>query len=71
MRLGDYGAIAAVSDEFIGRFAGDDQFRKFFALFSDDSKMRIRQNFVERLCVISGLATDEVRCEEKGIQTRG
>jgi hemoglobin len=53
-RLGGYDAIAAVSDEFIGRLATDDQEKRFFAGFSDDSKMRIRQFLVDFVCKATG-----------------
>jgi hemoglobin len=53
-RLGGYDAIAAVSDEFIGRLASDEQTKKFFAVFSTDSKMRIRQLVVELICKSAG-----------------
>ena len=53
-RLGGYDAIAAVSDEFIGRLAGDAQFNRFFAGFSTDSKIRLRQHIVDQLCQASG-----------------
>lgn len=53
-RLGGYDAVAAVSDEFIGRLAGDPQFARFFAGFSTDSKVRLRQHLVEQLCQATG-----------------
>ena len=53
-RLGGYDAIAAVSDEFIGRLAGDPQFGRFFVGFSADSKIRLRQHLVEQLCQATG-----------------
>ena len=53
-RLGGYDAIAAVSDDFIGRLAGDPRFEKFFAGFSVDSKKRLRQHLVDQLCVAAG-----------------
>jgi len=53
-RLGGYDAIAAVSDEFIGRLAADDQEKRFFVGFSNDSKMRIRQLLVDLVCKSSG-----------------
>ena len=54
LRLGGYDAIAAVSDAFIGRLATDDPFKHFFAPFSDDSKMRIRQHLVDFVCKAAG-----------------
>ena len=53
-RLGGYDAIAAVSDEFIARFATDDQEKGFFIGFSDDSKMHIRQLLVDLVCKSAG-----------------
>ncbi len=53
-RLGGYDAIAAVVDEFIGRLSGDQQFARFFAGFSTDSKKRLRQLLVEQLCEAAG-----------------
>jgi hemoglobin len=53
-RLGGYDAIAAVSDEFIGRLAADEQEKRFFVGFSADSKARIRQHLVDFLCKSSG-----------------
>jgi hemoglobin len=53
-RLGGYDAIAAVTDEFIGRLATDASLGKFFAGHSTDSKQRIRQHVVDFLCVATG-----------------
>jgi hemoglobin len=53
-RLGGYDAIAAVSDEFIGRLANDDMEKRFFVGFSTDSKKRIRQHLVDQLCNAAG-----------------
>ena len=53
-RLGGYDAIAAVSDDFIGRLLGDPTFKRFFEGFSDDSKKRIRQDLVDFLCEKTG-----------------
>ena len=53
-RLGGYDAIAAVSDEFIARLAADEQEKRFFAPFSTDSKMRIRQLLVDLVCKSTG-----------------
>jgi hemoglobin len=49
-RLGGYDAIAAVTDEFIGRLATDEHEKRFFVGFSTDSKMRIRQLIVDLIC---------------------
>jgi len=53
-RLGGYDAIAAVTDDFLARLAGDPQFAKFFAGHSADSIKRIRQHIVDELCVATG-----------------
>jgi hemoglobin len=53
-RLGGYNAIAAVVDDFIGRLISDKQFQKFFSGFSNDSKKRIRQHFVDQICAATG-----------------
>jgi hemoglobin len=53
-RLGGYDAIAAVTDEFIGRLTNDEQEKRFFIGFSTDSKMRIRQLIVDLICKSTG-----------------
>jgi len=53
-RLGGYDAIAAVTDEFIGRLASDEQEKRFFIGFSTDSKMRVRQLIVDLICKSTG-----------------
>lgn len=53
-RLGGYDAIAAVSDEFIARLATDEQEKRFFAGFSNDSKLRIRQLLIDIVCKSTG-----------------
>jgi hemoglobin len=53
-RLGGYDVIAAVTDEFIGRLASDEQEKRFFIGFSTDSKMRIRQLIVDLICKSTG-----------------
>jgi len=53
-RLGGYDAIAAVTDEFIGRLASDEQEKRFFIGFSTDSKMCIRQLIVDLICKSTG-----------------
>ena len=42
-RLGGYDALAAVTDDFLGRLATDSQFSRFFVGHSADSIKRIRQ----------------------------
>src|SRR5215469_956474 len=53
-RLGGYNALAAVTDDFIGRLIGDPQLARFFTGFSNDSKARIRQHIVDFLCAATG-----------------
>jgi hemoglobin len=53
-RLGGYDAIAAVTDDFVGRLAGDPQLGKFFVGHSTDSLHRIRQLVVDQLCAATG-----------------
>ena len=53
-RLGGYDAIAAVTDDFIGRMASDKSLQKFFAGHSKDSLGRIRQLVVDQLCAATG-----------------
>jgi len=53
-RLGGYDAIAAVTDDFIGRLVADPSFVKFFVGHSTDSKQRIRQHIVDFLCMATG-----------------
>lgn len=53
-RLGGYDALAAVTDEFIGRLASDKDIGRFFVGASDDSKKRIRQLVVDQLCAATG-----------------
>ena len=53
-RLGGYDAIAAVTDDFIGRLAADPQLAPFFAGHSTDSLKRIRQLVVDQLCEATG-----------------
>jgi hemoglobin len=53
-RLGGYDAIAAVSDDFIGRMAADKQLARFLVGLSDNSKGRLRQLVVDQLCAATG-----------------
>ena len=53
-RLGGYDAIAAVTDDFIGRLVGDAQYKPFFTGHSTDSLKKIRQNVVDQLCAATG-----------------
>jgi hemoglobin len=53
-RLGGYDAIAAVSDDFIGRLAADKQLNRFLVGMSADSQKRLRQLVVDQLCEATG-----------------
>ncbi len=53
-RLGGYDAIAAVTDDFIGRLAADKQLTRFFIGHSKDSLGRIRQLVVDQICAATG-----------------
>ena len=53
-RLGGYDAIAAVTDDFIGRLATDPQEGRFFKGLSTDSQKRVRQHVVDFLCNATG-----------------
>jgi hemoglobin len=53
-RLGGYDALAAVTDEFVGRLVTDKTLGRFFGGASDDSKKRIRQLVVDQLCAATG-----------------
>ena len=53
-RLGGYDAIAAVTDDFIGRLATDKQLGRFFVGHSTASLQHIRQLVVDQLCAATG-----------------
>ncbi len=53
-RLGGYDAIAAVTDDFIGRLAKDQELSRFLVGLSADSKKRLRQLVVDQLCEATG-----------------
>lgn len=53
-RLGGYDALAAVTDDFLGRLATDPALAKFFAGHSKDSLARTRQLIVDQLCAATG-----------------
>ncbi len=53
-RLGGYDALAAVTDDFLGRLAADPQMGRFFKGLSTDSQKRVRQHVVDFLCVATG-----------------
>lgn len=53
-RLGGYDAIAAVTDDFLGRLEKDDQLGRFFVGFSDDSLAKVRQHVIDLVCFSTG-----------------
>ena len=53
-RLGGYDALAAVTDDFIGRLATDKNLGKFFVGLSNDSKTKVRQHIIDYLCRATG-----------------
>lgn len=53
-RLGGYDAVAAVVDDFFGRMMKDPQLSRFFVGFSTNSKQRIRQLTVDKICAATG-----------------
>jgi hemoglobin len=53
-RLGGYDAIAAVTDEFIAKFAADKSLSRYLVGLSDSSKGRLRQLVVDQICSVTG-----------------
>lgn len=53
-RLGGYDAIAAVSDDFLGRLAADKQLSRFLTGRSEDNMKHLRQMFVDQMCAVTG-----------------
>lgn len=53
-RLGGYDAIAAVTDDFVGRLSSDPQLKRFFTGLSVDSQKKLRQHVVDFLCNATG-----------------
>jgi hemoglobin len=53
-RLGGYDAIAAVTDDFIGRLTADQSLKRFFVVFSNDSRIKIRQHVIDLICKNTG-----------------
>lgn len=53
-RLGGYDALAAVTDDFIARLAGDAELKRFFVGHSENSLAHIRQLIVDQLCAVTG-----------------
>jgi hemoglobin len=53
-RLGGFDAIATVVDDFMGRLVAEPQMARFFAGHSMDSKMKLRQRVLEKVCAATG-----------------
>ena len=53
-RLGGYDAIAAVTDDFLGRLLANKDMSRFFVGTSDDSKTKIRQHVIDFICKGTG-----------------
>ncbi len=53
-QLGGYDAIAAVTDDFIGRLVADPKLAKFFVGLNDVHKAQVRQHVVDFLCAKTG-----------------
>jgi len=53
-RLGGYDAIAAVTDDFVGRLLANKNLARFFTGTSTNSKNRIRQLIVDQICAVTG-----------------
>ena len=53
-RLGGYDALAAVTDDFLGRLATDPHLGRFFVGLNDDSKTRVREHVIDFLCAATG-----------------
>jgi hemoglobin len=53
-RLGGYDAVAAVTDDFLGRLIADKEFHAFFVGASVDTQKRIRQHIVDFFCQATG-----------------
>ncbi len=53
-RLGGYDALAAVTDDFLGRLSTDAQLKRFFVGHSTESLKQIRGHIVDFLCQATG-----------------
>ncbi len=53
-RLGGYDALAAVTDDFLGRMLGDPKMAPYFENLDDAGKKRVRQMIVDQLCAATG-----------------
>jgi hemoglobin len=53
-RLGGYDALAAVTDDFLGRLEKSKTLGRFFTGLSDDSAVKLRQHVIDFLCLATG-----------------
>lgn len=53
-RLGGYDALAAVTDDFLGRLEKSKNLGRFFTGLSDDSAIKLRQHVIDFLCMATG-----------------
>lgn len=53
-RIGGYDAIAAVTDDFVGRLVNDPLIAPFFKGHSQNTLVRIRQLVIEQICQATG-----------------
>jgi hemoglobin len=53
-RLGGYDALAAVTDDFLGRLEKSKNLGRFFVGLSDDSAIKLRQHVIDFLCMATG-----------------
>jgi len=53
-RLGGYDAIAAVTDDFLGRMLGDPKIAAYFENVDEAGTKRVRQMIVDQLCAATG-----------------
>lgn len=53
-RIGGYDAIAAVTDDFVGRLVNDPLIAHFFKGHSQNSLVKIRQLVIEQICQATG-----------------
>jgi hemoglobin len=53
-RLGGYDALAAVTDDFLGRLTADTQLKRFFIGHNTEALKVIRQHIIDFLCQTTG-----------------
>lgn len=53
-RLGGYDALAAMTDDLVGRVLADAQLAQLFEGLATESKGRFRQRVLDQLCAVSG-----------------